>query len=133
MGKGLIEDAGIEEEIPLPNIRKAIIDKIIKFCEYIDTNAVPEIEKPLRSSAMIDLVSPWYAEFIDLPQAELFDMILAANYLDIKPLLDLSTAKVASLIKNKTVPEIREFFNIENDFTPEEEMQIMEENKWAEE
>ena len=60
-------------------------------------------------------------------------MILAANYLDIKPLLDLSTAKVASLIKNKTVPEIREFFNIENDFTPEEEMQIMEENKWAEE
>ena len=65
--KGLIEDAGIEEEIPLPNIRKAIIDKIITFCEYIDSNAIPEIEKPLRSSAMIDLVSPWYAEFIDLP------------------------------------------------------------------
>ena len=37
------------------------------------------------------------------------------------------------MIKNKTIPEIRKFFSIENDFTPEEEAQIMEENKWAEE
>ena len=27
--------------------------------------------------------------------------------------------------------EIRQFFNIENDFTPEEETQILEENKWT--
>ena len=58
---------------------------------------------------------------------------MAANYLDIKSLLELSCAKVASLIKNKTVAEIRAFFNIENDFTPEEEAQIQEENRWAEE
>ena len=58
---------------------------------------------------------------------------MAANYLDIKSLLELSCAKVASLIKNKTVAEIRTFFNIENDFTPEEEAQIQEENRWAEE
>ena len=48
-------------------------------------------------------------------------------------MLDLSCAKVASLIKNKSIQEIRKFFSIENDFTPEEEAQIMEENKWAEE
>ena len=60
-------------------------------------------------------------------------MVMAANYLDIKSLLELSCAKVASLIKNKTVAEIRTFFNIENDFTPEEEAQIQEENRWAEE
>ena len=29
--------------------------------------------------------------------------------------------------------EIRKYFNIENDFTPEEEAQIQEENRWAEE
>ena len=63
----------------------------------------------------------------------MFELILAANYLNINPLLELSCAKVASLIKNKTIPEIRKFFSIENDFTPEEEAQIMEENKWAEE
>ena len=87
----------------------------------------------MRSASIADVVSPWLANYIDLPQAELFDLILAANYLDVKSLLELSTAKVASIIKNKSIQEIRQFFNIENDYTPEEEMQIMEENKWAEE
>ena len=63
----------------------------------------------------------------------LFEIVMAANYLDIKPLLELSCAKTASLIKGKSVQEIRRFFNIENDFSPEEEQQIMEENRWAEE
>ena len=82
---------------------------------------------------MSAVVDPWHADFINLDQEVLFELIMASNYLDIKPLLELACAKVASLIKNKSVPEIRKFFNIENDFSPEEEQQIMEENKWAEE
>ena len=58
---------------------------------------------------------------------------MAANFMDIKSLLELACAKVASMIKGKTIPDIRKFFNIENDFTPEEEAQIMDENRWAEE
>lgn len=58
---------------------------------------------------------------------------MAANYLDIKPLLDLTCATVASMIKGKTPEEIRKTFNIVNDFTPEEEAQVREENKWCEE
>ena len=63
----------------------------------------------------------------------LFELILAANYMDIKPLLDLTCATVASMIKGKTPEEIRKTFNIVNDFTPEEEAQVREENKWCEE
>ena len=47
----------------------------------------------------------------------------AANYMDIKPLLDLTCAGVASMVKGKTPEEIRKVFNIVNDFTPEEEAQ----------
>jgi hypothetical protein len=47
-------------------------------------------------------------------QEMLFELILAANYMDIKPLLDLACAKVASLIKGKTPEEIRKTFNIKN-------------------
>ena len=61
-----------------------------------------------------------------------FELILAANYLDIKSLLDLTCAKVASMIKGKTPEEIRKQFNIGNDFSPEEEAQVREENKWCE-
>ena len=51
--------------------------------------------------------------------------------MDIKPLLELSSAKVASIIKGKTMEEIRQTFGITNEFTPEEEQQIIEENKWC--
>ena len=60
-----------------------------------------------------------------------FEIILAANYMDIKSLLELASSKVASIIKGKTPEEIRKTFNIQNDFTPEEEQQIREENQWC--
>ena len=36
-------------------------------------------------------------------------------------------------IAGKSPEEIRRTFNIKNDFTPEEEAQVREENKWCEE
>jgi len=58
-------------------------------------------------------------------------MLQAANYLDIKGLLDLTCQSVADMIKSKSVEEIRKIFNIKNDFTPEEEEAIRKENEWA--
>ena len=92
-----------------------------------------EIEKPLQSDNMKQVVQQWYADFTNVEQDTLFELILAANYMDIKPLLDLTCATVASLIKGKTPEEIRRTFNIVNDFTPEEEAHVREENKWCEE
>ncbi|RYQ80728.1 hypothetical protein Ahy_Scaffold1g106941 isoform C [Arachis hypogaea] len=60
----------------------------------------------------------WDAEFVKVDQATLFDLILAANYLNIKSLLDLTCQTVADMIKGKTPEEIRKTFNIKNDFTP---------------
>jgi S-phase kinase-associated protein 1 len=53
--------------------------------------------------------------------------------LDIKQLLDVGCKTVANMIKGKSPEEIRKTFNIQNDFTPEEEDQIRRENEWAEE
>lgn len=61
----------------------------------------------------------------------LFNLILAANYLDIKSLLDLTCKTVADEIKGKTPEEIRVRFNIKNDFTPEEEEEVKRENAWC--
>uniref|UniRef100_N1QWV0 SKP1-like protein 11 n=1 Tax=Aegilops tauschii TaxID=37682 RepID=N1QWV0_AEGTA len=55
----------------------------------------------------------------------------AANFLNIKGLLDLTCQTVADMIKGKTPEEIRKTFNIKNDFTPEEEEEIRRENQWA--
>ena len=52
--------------------------------------------------------------------------------MDIKALLDVGCTTVANMIKGKSPEEIRKTFNIQNDFTPEEEDQIRRENEWAE-
>ena len=119
--KGLIDDSGTEEQIPLPNVKRPILEKVITFCQHLKDHAPPEIEKPLKSVDMASVVDAWYADYINLEQEVLFELIMASNYLDIKPLLELSCSKVASIIKNKSIQEIRKFFNIENDFSPEEE------------
>lgn len=73
----------------------------MEYCDKHKNNTPPEIEKPIKSIDMLENVSdPWDAHFIDIENLEeIFEIILAANFLDIKSLLDLSCAKVATLIK----------------------------------
>jgi S-phase kinase-associated protein 1 len=121
------------QEIPLPNVKASVLQKVIDFCTHHREDPMNDIQKPLKSSIMNEVVQQWYADFVSVEQPMLFELILAANYMDIKPLLDLTCAAVASMIKGKTPQEIRETFNIANDFSPEEEAQVREENRWCEE
>jgi S-phase kinase-associated protein 1 len=132
---GVFADEHDEEtiEIPIDNVKTAILKKVIEFCEHYVTEPMSEIEKPLKSDNMAEVVQKFYADFVNVEQETLFDLILAANFMDIKPLLDLTCATVASMIKGKTPEEIRSTFNIKNDFTPEEEQQVRDENRWCEE
>lgn len=122
------------QEIPLINMKSVVLAKVIEFCKYHTENGpMKDIEKPLKSPNMEEVVDEWDASYISVNQELLFEIILGANYMDIKSLLDLSCAKVASMIKGKSPEEIRKTFNIVNDFTPEEEALVREENKWCEE
>ncbi|MCI92688.1 SKP1-like protein 1A-like, partial [Trifolium medium] len=68
-----------------------------------------------------DELKAWDADFINVDQATLFELILAANYLNIRSLLELTCQTAADMIKDKTVEEIRQIFQIVNDYSPEEE------------
>jgi len=131
--KTMAEGDKEEREIPLPNVKAAVLQKVTAYMKYHVDNPAKEIEKPLKSANMQEVVAPWDADFVDVDQELLFELILAANYMDIKSLLDLTCAKVASMIKGKTPEQIRKTFNIQNDFTPDEEEAVRAENKWAEE
>ncbi|KAF3502206.1 hypothetical protein F2Q69_00041906 [Brassica cretica] len=61
----------------------------------------------------------------------LFSLILAANYLNVKGLLNIGCQKVADTIKDMKPEEVRSIFNIENDYTPAEEEVVRKENEWA--
>ncbi|PIA39086.1 hypothetical protein AQUCO_02700336v1 [Aquilegia coerulea] len=119
--KHMIEDECADDGIPLPNVTSNILAKVIEYCKKHVEGGQSSTEE-LKS---------WDADFVEVDQATLFDLILAANYLNIKSLLDLTCQTVADMIKGKTPEEIRKTFNIKNDFTPEEEEEVRRENQWA--
>jgi len=134
--KTMLEDLGMDEEedepVPLPNVNAAILKKVIQWCTYHKDDPPPP-EDDENKEKRTDDISSWDAEFLKVDQGTLFELILAANYLDIKGLLDVTCKTVANMIKGKTTEEIRKTFNIKNDFTPAEEEQVRKENEWCEE
>ncbi|MEW5304029.1 MAG: hypothetical protein WDW38_003175 [Sanguina aurantia] len=127
--KSIVEDAGVDDAIPLPNVSGKILAKVIEYSKYhVEARSTADSAKPAKTE---DEVKVWDTEFVRVDQATLFDLILAANYLNIKGLLDLTCSTVAQMIKGKTPEEIRKTFNIKNDFTPEEEDEVRRENQWA--
>ncbi|XAR59846.1 hypothetical protein NMG60_11015834 [Bertholletia excelsa] len=123
--KHMIEDNCADNSIPLPNVTSKILAKVIEYCKK-------HVETPKSDDKSVeDELKNFDAEFVKVDQGTLFELILAANYLNIKSLLDLTCQTVADMIKGKTPEEIRKTFNIKNDFTPEEEEDVRRENAWA--
>ena len=118
-------------EFTANNVKGNILKKIVEYLEHYKDTEPKEIERPLPSQNFKECVDEFDFNFTDIDLDMIFEIVLASNYLDIKPLLELASAKVASILKGKTTEEIRRTFNITNEFTPEEEQQIIEENKWC--
>ncbi len=77
------------------------------------------------------ILPAWDKAFCDVDQAILFQLMIAANYLDIKALLELTCKTVASMINGKAPDEIRALFNITNDLTPEDEEKMRADYGWS--
>jgi len=123
--KNMVEDTGLDINVPVPMVDSSTLVKVIAYLKYhqrAEEETVPEDEQ-----------TRWDMDYIKVDDEMLFNTILAANYLDIKPLLDLTCKAVADEIKGKSPEEIRQRFNIKNDFTPEEEEEVKRENAWCEE
>jgi S-phase kinase-associated protein 1 len=151
--KNMIDDLGSEGlnvAIPLHNVTLKILTKVVEFCNHYIEKSSSIHSNDIKSTILLDdnkekinssknnddntfELSPWEVNYCEVDQATLFELILAANYLDIKPLLNITCQSVANMIKGKTPEEIRKTFNIKNDFTPEEEEKVRKENEWCEE
>ena len=108
------EDEDIEgvdtKTIPLPHVRSEILKKIIEFGTYYkDEEAMTAIQTPLNSSRLEDMVQKWYVDFVNVDRKVLFDLVAAANFMDIKPLLDLTCLAVSILIKVGKLEEDHSF------------------------
>ncbi|GMR52391.1 hypothetical protein PMAYCL1PPCAC_22586, partial [Pristionchus mayeri] len=104
----------------------------------LDDSEVDTSELPIPLSKVngrtLEKIILWMDHYKDDPDYEMptvLEILLAANYLDIKGLMDSCMKTVANNIKGHSSDEIRRRFHIVNDFTPEEEEQIERENTWC--
>jgi len=110
--KSTLDVSADAHEVPIPDVSSPILKLVV---EYMNAHKGVEpliIEKPLRSKIMADVVKvPSDAVFIDRVGENLdnlYALIAAANYMDIKSLLHLGCAKVASKIKGQPLEKIKE-------------------------
>lgn len=91
--------------IPVSLVSSKILAKVIEYCKKHIAEQISDVD-----------LKEWDAEFLEVDHYTLFDFVLSANYLNIKSLLDLSASKIGDMIKGKTPEEIRQTFNIKDDF-----------------
>jgi len=100
-----------------PETLKHVID-YLKHHKGAEPDPLP---CPVRSIHMAQIVSDkWDATWIDaFDKKTIFEIILAANYMDIKSLLHLGCAKIATLIKQLDQKEINRIIEEEEKYRRE--------------
>ncbi len=119
----------------------------MEYCEYHKEELIRIARTDDDGTDHTTNIGEWDQEFIAVDQEMVFEIILAANYLNIKPLLcvhfrpmprpshnsrpnlnlssNVGCKTVANMMRDKNPEEIRKLFNIVNDYTPEEEVCVL--------
>lgn len=119
---GMIEDD--EEPIPLSNVTGSILGLVVKWSTYHKDDVSPanedeDEEEPWKKA---DDICEWDREFLkELAPGTLLELALAANYLDVNSLMNLTCKTIASMIRGKTPAQIKEKFNLNDSDVPMEE------------
>ncbi|GJN33154.1 hypothetical protein PR202_gb21721 [Eleusine coracana subsp. coracana] len=123
----MIKSGSTAGGVRLTEIAAATLQKVV---EYLNKHA-----EAGNGAVRAEDLKKWDAAFLDSlgggRDDPLFDVILAANYLDIDGLLDAGCKRIADMMKVKTTEEIRDTFNIPDDFTPEEKVEMRRQHAWA--
>jgi len=115
--KSILEGDQEVSRIEIKKVQADILEMVVRYLTYHKGKVPAEIAKPIRSVKMEKIVEDeWDAKFINaLPKKTIFQVILAANYMDIKSLLHLGCAKIATLIKGKSPEEIKKILSEEDE------------------
>jgi S-phase kinase-associated protein 1 len=117
----MLEDCD-DTEIPL-EVDTDVLTKIVEYMKYHGEFEVPEIDK--SSPDKLDKKVPeWDFEYInslDVKDLKKLMVCVSTDCLHIPGIFDLCLAKVDDMITGKSPEEIREMFNIKNDWGPGEE------------
>lgn len=138
----MIEDfVDTDFEVPLSTMDDSVVSKVIEFLEYHkdDVGAstrerdevklaerIAALEKPYSRRVIKSTtdIKQWDYNFFEDKNHYVFCLMLAANFLDIDILTDLTIKMVANMVKGRTPAQIRQSLGLEYDLTPQMEEEI---------
>lgn len=75
----MMEDGCADSTIPVPNVTGHIFAKVIEYCKKHATKAKAKEEQAAGTSAVNDDIKTWDADFVNVDQATLFDLIMVRH------------------------------------------------------
>lgn len=130
------------EVVPLPKVHSGVLAKVLEWARHHWKDKEPETPEqraernrwmgPTIAVKFYDVVSEWDERFLSVDEPTLVAIMYAANYLNIKALLDTACTFVAHHIRGRSPAEMRKILNITSDFTPAEEARLRIENAYCE-
>ena len=122
----MVKDTDPGDVIPLPSVPKEVLDEVVEYMEkmaaFKDTGT-PDNDK-----------QQWVSEYKNTMEEKglplLFQTMTAANFMNVKTLVDELCKFVAEMISQRTPNEILDYFNIKKDACVQEEMELIRENTW---
>lgn len=120
----MIEDVGFSQNvIPLNSVAANVLELIIDFCHKY-------LQDPVDSDDPID-IPLWQVNYCTENDHLIFDILLAANFLDVRHLFDLCTKYLGSKLVGKSPEALLSILGVEMGFLPEEQQQVIDKNEWA--
>ena len=130
--KGMIEDFPDDISFPMKSIKGNILEKIKEYLIHYKDEEPQKIEIPLKSNNFSECINNWDFNFLGNDIDIIFDLLEAANYMDIKPLHELVSAYLGSNIRGINSNSILKDFEIEK-LSDIEKQEILSDKKYLEE
>ncbi|KAF2860547.1 E3 ubiquitin ligase complex SCF subunit sconC [Piedraia hortae CBS 480.64] len=129
--KDMFADFGIitSESLPVMNVKGAILHKVVEWC--VQHQDEPQPLDPVAVQDEPYQMDNFDRKFLKVDHTMLFEIILAANYLDIPGLMDVSCKAAALLLKKMKRKEIRAMLNIKMDLSDQEVGMLLRNFEWA--
>ena len=123
----MVKDTDPGDTIPLASVGKDALDKVVEYMEKMPAFKAEETSDEDRLA--------WIGDYKKTMEAQdqlplLFQTMRAANFMNVKTLLNELCKFVAEMIAQRTPNEILDYFNIKKDATWEEEQELIATHKW---
>jgi S-phase kinase-associated protein 1 len=116
------------DDLNVVNVKGEFLAQVNEFCAHYFEDPMIPIPRPLPWPRRVpDVVQRWYGKFITrMNHMTMFEVLLAANYLNIPPLVQLCAARIARITILRSPEQIAEYFGCDEPWTDEQREELLQ-------